>query len=247
MPLLLTSSVIAYDTGVKLKNTDDRIRLAMESVAEWLRIDPALTLVMCDGSNFDFSTLVSKYFPNAKIECLSFENNQDKVRKYGRGYGEGEIVRFAVDHSQLINQAGCFAKCTSKLWVSNYKAILDVWTGDLLLKGVFENVFLPFKKTQFSYIDTRFYMTSVSMYQQLFHQAHFRIDVDKHYGLENSFTDIFLESNLRHVLSPIAPKICGVGGGTGKYYKSTHQRQFKEVLRLILVKTDPEFKNLFIV
>lgn len=245
VPILLTSSVIAHDKGVALTNTDERIRLTLESVEQWLSIQPTSCLVLCDGSSFDFTEIVAKKFPFAKIECLHFENDQDLVEKNGRGYGEGEIIRYALTHSNLIAKAQCFAKCTSKLWVENYTQCLSVWNGNLLLKGVFLNAFSVFKQTEFAYIDTRFYITSCSTYKKFFENAHFQINKDTGYGLEECFHDIFLKNKINKSLFIIAPVICGVGGGTGKYYKNSIKRKLKEDLRLRLVKLNRKFFHFF--
>lgn len=245
-PILLTSSVIAYDTGVALSDTEERTRLALESVAQWLQINPNLSLVLCDGSSFDFGNLVAKHFPLANIECLCFENNQELVKKYGRGYGEGEIVRYALHHSKLIAMAGCFTKCTSKLWVKNYKQCLSNWNNTLLCKGVFLNVFSPFKKTQFSYIDTRFYITSIATYTEYFEDAHLGIDVHLGRSLEDRFFDIFAINHIQKALFSVAPIIEGVGGGIGFYYKNPLKRRIKESLRLQLVRRNKLFSELFV-
>jgi hypothetical protein len=246
VPILLTSSVIAHDTGVALKDTEARIHLALESVSHWLKIDPKLEIVLCDGSNHDFSSIVTEKFPSSQIECLSFENDQELVKKFGRGYGEGEIVRYALKHSKFINRAGCFAKCTSKLWVDNYAQCLKSWNGKLLYKGVFLNVFSLFKKTVFSYIDTRFYIISCSVYTKYFENAHLQIRADQGKSLEECFHEVFIQNNIYHSLFNVAPVINGVGGGTGKYYKNSNLRKIKEVLRINLVKQNSSFKHLFV-
>lgn len=245
IPILLTSSVIAHDTGVELKSQEDRIRLALESIAQWLRIDPELHLVLCDGSDFDFSYDVCNKFPRARIECLHFENNQSMVKQYGRGYGEGEIVRFALNNSAFIVDAGCFAKCTSKLWVENFAECMKDWNGDLLFKGVFLNVFSISRRTVFSYIDTRFYVVSVRNYNKYFSEAHLHIDAKSGYGLEDCFYAICIQSHLKKFIFKVPPIICGVGGGTGKYYKNTTLRNLKERLRLKLVRMNNQFTALF--
>lgn len=245
IPILLTSSVVAHDRSVALTDTEARIHLALESVQAWLKIAPANCLVLCDGSDFDFSDIVAAKFPHAEIECLHFENDQELVKKYGRGYGEGEIVRYALHHSQCISGAGCFAKCTSKLWVDNFDQCQALWNGRLLCKGVFSNVFSPFRKTDFSYLDTRFYIANTSIYQQYFEDAHLEIRKETGHGLEDCFLDIFKKHSITKSLFPIPPVICGVGGGTGVYYKNTHLRKLKERLRLWLVRFDRNFRQLF--
>jgi len=246
IPILLTSSAIAYDAGVTLKDTKERTRLTLESVREWLQMDPRPTIVLCDGSNFDFTALVAQNFPDATVECLHFENDQEQVRRNGRGYGEGEIVRYALNHSRLIAEAGCFAKCTAKLWVSNFQQCARQWNGRFLCKGVFLDAFSPFKKTRLAYIDTRFYMTSVDFYRDYFVDAHLRVSKQSQHGLEECFLETLLEKNIKKSLFTVMPVIAGVGGGTGTYYRNPFKRRIKEDLRLWLVRQQDAYQDLFV-
>jgi len=245
IPILLTSSVVAHDQGVKLKDTSDRIRLAIESVVQWMKLDPKLQIILCDGSGFDFSSIVKRDFPEAQIECLVFENDQEMVRQFGRGYGEGEIVRFALQNSFFIKKAGCFAKCSSKLWVHNYYDYIASWNGYLLCKGVFKNIFSLRSRAKLSYIDTRFYVASRDAYEKYFLNVHFNIDVQKGYGLEDCFFDAFKSHGIMHALSPVSPIINGVGGGTGMYYKNTKLRILKDKFKLNWVRHKSVFEHLF--
>jgi hypothetical protein len=246
LPILLTSSVIAHDKGVRLQNPHERQRLAMESVLRWRRTNPDIPLVLCDGSNFDFRPLVETLPNSAQIECLNFQNDVAAVQLHGRGYGEGEIVRHAIEHSSLIQSAGSFVKCTSKLWVENFEECVQQWNGELLLKGVFDNAFTPWKSTVLTYIDTRFYVASLSTYQRLFLHAHHAVRAQHGHSLEECFKDIFLQQQLKECLMSPPPIICGVGGGTGKYYKNTPLRKQKERLKYEIVKHNPLFSSWFI-
>lgn len=245
VPLLLTSSIIAHDVAVRLKDTEARLHHALESVEQWLRIDPQLPIVFCDGSSYDLTADVQKRFPTATIECLAFENDQARVKEFGRGYGEGEIVRYAIRNSKLIRHAGCFAKCTSKLWVENFHECMQHWNGNLLLSGVFLNAFSPGWATVFRNVDTRFYVVSLPVYERYFLDAHVTMDSRAGHGLEDSFHDIFLRENFKKSLLPTPPVICGVGGGTGVYYRNRLLRILKDRLRLHLVRRKRQFKDLF--
>lgn len=245
IPILLTSSIIVHDTGVKLKDEAARLRHAIESIEEWLRIDPRISIVVCDGSNYDMQPVLDEKFPQATIEFLSFQNNQHLVQLHGRGYGEGEIVRHAIEHSTLIRKAGCFAKCTSKLWVKNFNDCKRWWNGNFLCHGVFKNVFLPHRPTIFKYIDTRFYIASISFYQRFFLDAHQAIRTADGHGLEECFHSILQNQGLNHVLLPVPPIIEGVGGGTASYYRNSMKRIWKERLQIALLRSDSRFDNLF--
>jgi len=244
-PVLLTSSIIAHDQGVSLKDTNARLRHTVESVEHWLRLDPNLVIVLCDGSGFDIESVIKSRFLGANIEYLKFENDPALVVKFGRGYGEGEIIKYALKNSREILEAGCFAKCSAKLWVSNFYECMHWWNGDFLCKGVFLEAFSPIRKTKFHHIDTRFYVASKSFYELHLMDAHQKINVEAGYGLEECFRDVLMQSSIRGVLIPVPPLIQGVGGGTAKYYQNSTRRVLKERLRIALVRSRSEFLPLF--
>jgi hypothetical protein len=245
IPLLLTSSVIAHDPGVALSNTQTRKSLTLNSIFEWLRVDPSLEIVICDGSNYNFTPEIRLEFPNAKIECLHFENSQIEVEKYGRGFGEGEIIRFALAHSKIILEAQCFAKCSAKLWVKNFDDCKKQWNGYWVCKGVFENVLSLNKSPVFSYIDTRFYIVSVDFYKTHLLDAHLSINKKSGFGLEQSFKNVFLNQKIGHAMFRCYPYIEGVGGGTGKSYRNSIFRKIKEAIKGLRVRNTEAFRSMF--
>lgn len=243
-PILFTSCVIISDHSVALKAEDERVKLTIESIEHWLSISPELRLVICDGSNFDFSTIVREKFPHAQIECLHFQNNRDLVAVHGKGFGEGEITNYALQHSKFLGEADFFGKCTSKLWVENFLDCLAQWNGKFLCKGVFEQVF-SFRPTEFSYVDTRFYLADKSFYQAHLSKAYLNVGDQQGLSLEHCFMNVILENKFEHVLFNNPPVICGVGGGSGKYYKNNFKRRVKERFRAWLAKQQPSFRHFF--
>ncbi len=243
-PVLLTSCVIVSDHTVTLKDKEARIGLTLQSIDKWLAIAPDLRLVICDGSDYDFSGIVAERFPAANIECLYFRNDSGKVGIYGKGYGEGEIVNYAIAHSAYLAESDYFAKCTAKLWVENFLDCLAGWNGSCLLKGYFADVF-SFKRTRFDYIDTRFYLVSKSFYAQYFASAYLNVGDERGLSIEHCFRDAILENRLSGVLFNVPPVICGVGGGSGTYYKNNLKRKIKEAIRLRMVMSNPSYARLF--
>lgn len=243
-PILLTSCVIVADPSASLRDENARIGFTVESIEKWLAISPDVCLVICDGSNFDFSRIVHEKFPKANIECLFFENNKEMVRLYGKGYGEGEIVNYALVNSASIKKSDFFAKCTSKLWVENFFECLECWNGTFLCKGFFDHVF-SFKKTQFSYIDTRFYFANKSFYQKYLASTYLDVRGNQGHSIEHCFRDVILKEKFKNVLFDVQPVICGVGGGSGTYYKNNLRRKIKEAIRLSMLKRSKSFGFLF--
>lgn len=243
-PILLTSSVIAMDQSVQLKDEKLRIFHTLESIQNWINISPENKYVLCDGSGFDFSLLVLKNFPGAKIECIFFNNDPNLIRLYGKGYGEGEIIHYALEHSKTLRESQWFAKCTAKLWVDNFLECVEEWNGDFLCQAFFSNIF-SFKKSRLEYIDTRFYLANTNFYKKFFSRAHIGIGGVGGISIENKFLEISIEERLSGFLFKTAPIVCGVGGGSGKYYKDSKIRRLKERLRSWLISHNSKYETLF--
>lgn len=242
-PVLLTSCVYISDHAVKLTDPTDRINYTLESIEKWLTIVPGIRLVVCDSSGFDFSQAVKERFPHADIENIFFVADKNLVKYHGKGYGEGEIIKYALQNSNYLRQADFFAKCTAKLWVENFNECLDEWNGNFLCKATFTNVF-SIKKTRFNHVDTRFYLTNKDFYLKYFLTAHLDLGGATGIGIEDSFRDVILMNKMKGVIFNSPPIIGGVGGGTGKYYNTRFSKKIKEILRARLVKLNPSFRHL---
>ncbi len=243
-PILLTSSVEAIDSSVKLKDRYLRIKYSLESLREWVRISPNNKFVICDGSGFDFTPLVSEHFFGVDIECLSFYNDPYLIRLHGKGFGEGEIIRYALDNSTYLNGCEWFAKCTAKLWVDNFLECTKEWNGKFLCQAFFSNVF-SLKKSQLEYIDTRFYLVDRHFYETYFSRAHIAIQRCSGVSIEDRFLGIAIREHLSRFIFKNPPIVCGVGGGSGKYYKDSKIRRIKNRVRSWLISRNSKFKPLF--
>ena len=61
-----------------------------------------LPIVYVDNSNVDIKEYnVISNIVDDRLELLSFDGNHDK--KHGKGYGESEIIDYAIQHSNIIN------------------------------------------------------------------------------------------------------------------------------------------------
>ena len=245
IPILITSSITPHDTAVKLADPEQRLFHAIESISQWIRVAPASRFVLCDGSSFDFRPIVRELFPTTEIESLFFDNDPVKIRAYGRGYGEGEIVKFALKHSAYLREAEIFAKCSSKLWVENYADCLKEWRDNCLFSGVFKNVFSIRKLIEMVQVDTRFYIVNSDFYLKNFIDVHQHIGKAPGFGLEDSFFQKLQAIHPYNYLFSVQPVIRGVGGGTGKYYKDSWLRIVKEYLKLKIIKKTRIFRHLF--
>lgn len=230
-------TVLLADQGLRIYHT-------IESLRNWLKISPNSSYIICDGSNFNFSDLVREHFPEAKVECLYFKNQEDLIRLYGKGFGEGEIIKYALENSEFLRASTWFAKCTAKLWVENYLECLSEWNGNFLCKAFFSNIF-SFKNVKLEYIDTRFYLINKSFYQHNFFEAHIGVGGSSGISIEDRFLAIILSNEFKHFLFKSPPTVCGVGGGSGKYYKNSALRRIKEQLRCLIAANIPRYRHFF--
>lgn len=243
-PILLTSSVIAMDQSVHLKDEKLRIFHTLESIKKWLDISPHNKYVLCDGSGFDFSPLVLEQFPGANIECIFFDNNPALIKVHGKGFGEGEIIRYALAHSNTLQESQWFAKCTAKLWVDNFLECTKEWNRKFLCQAFFSNVF-SLKRSRFEYIDTRFYLVDTHFYEAYLSRAHMDIGGTSGVSIEDRFLEIATREGLSGFLFKTPPIVCGVGGGSGRYYKDSRVRRLKEKFRSWIILQNSKFKPLF--
>jgi hypothetical protein len=244
-PLLLTSSLIPADLSGNLNDPSMRMMHTIESISEWLKIDPHIQIVICDGSGFDFSETVKVNFPVANIECIFFNNDAEQIKRHGKGYGEGEIIRYAIEHSRLMKESEVFIKCTAKLWVANFNQCLLQWNKQFICGAYFANVF-SYKKTALQFIDTRFYITRKDFYLKHFSDVHVQLG-NCEQSIEDAFLNVIQNKNIKHILFRTPPVICGVGGGSGKYYKSGVIRVLKDRVRNWIARSTSQYNDLFCV
>jgi len=221
--LLLTSCIHVSAPIVELSDPTSRVELTLSSIQQWLKIAGDLNIVICDGSGYDFTKDVAEWFPQVKIECISFKNDVDAVKEFGKGYGEGEIIKYALEHSEYLKHSDYFVKCTSKLWVKNFPEILKRWNNLFQCQFALEKP-KTIRNAKPSSVDTRFYIINKSYYIDYFINAYKNVRDQDGYHLEYCFRDVILDNRLRasSILFPIPPLIEGVSGTTGKTFESVN-------------------------
>ena len=237
--LLISSAVTVTAPFTALIDSSLRISSTLHAIKKWLEYSRDMKIVICDGTGFDFSSLLQEYFPGANSECLYFHNDTNQVSTKGKGYGEGEIIEYALQHSTLLSTSDFFAKCTSKLWVANYHQCLQLWNGHILVNARFlmaptlDNVALES-------IDTRFYLINKNLYLSKFLHAHESVTDYEHHYLEHCFKDVITAHGIASCVFPISPIIHGISGTTGEDYQVTNslnQRIDEAIKRAIAIET----------
>jgi hypothetical protein len=244
-PILLTSSVFVSAPFTKLVNTDDRLQLTIKSIKMWLVVSHKIKIVICDGSGYDFNDIVSRDFPNACIECLSFENDRHLVSIYGKGYGEGEIIKYAIEHSLILKEEKSFAKCTAKLWLNNYFDYLKKWNGYLLCDCNFINL-KDLRNIRIDSVDTRFYIVDKEFYIDALMNAYKNVRDGDGYYLEHAYMDAVLDKKIKNFISTVPLNMSGVSGSSGLGGEVMFLQKIKKYIKIYFIKMMPKYKELFV-
>ena len=226
IPLLITSCVVSNAPLTVLSDSNKRLQSTMNALfmlSEYCREVP---IVICDGSGYDFSDereLLENIFQN--IEFLNFHNDSEGVKRFGKGYGEGQIVNFALANSEILKKYDAFAKCTSKLWLSNYFECIKVFSGRAaFLTAPF---FSPDK------VDTRFYIISKDFYLGKFSSIHTRVDDLNGRHLEHVFFEVIDNMPYRQVIGREIADIYGHSGSVGIHFKPSKIKNFIKKMKVM--------------
>ncbi len=218
----------------RLDGAEDRVRLTLMALEQWIEMPVDLQIVLCDGSGYDFSEVVAERFPHFRIECLSFKNSFEKVSAYGKGYGEGEIIKYALENSVFIGNCNHFIKITSKFWVKNFPEIIKHWNNQFQCEVCFEN-HKSIRHIRSLYIDTRFYIVNKDFYLRNLLNSYLDVRDYQGYYLEHSFRDTIVNKKLffSKILFPIQALVEGVSGSSGEKYSAVSLTKMQRVKRIV--------------
>lgn len=123
--ILMTSAIGSPPAFLKITNHEDRLHQTLCGLVRWIRDTSAKTIVFCDGTmpSFDFSKVLSFAEEHGKnLEVILFRES-DNYLKYGKGYAEGEVLEYALNHSKHLAEGGSFYKVTGRTFIANFDEI----------------------------------------------------------------------------------------------------------------------------
>lgn len=236
--LLITSSIKVHAEQVKLVNENERLSLTLEAIKKWQVSYPGIKIVLCDGSNYNFNSLLNQY-KSADIEFISFNNDYQKIIKQGKGYGEGEIISYALKKSKLLKDAEYFTKITGRLFIKNYKTILSNFQQDILFELNFKNKYSLINIEPY-YVSTRFYIVSKDFYIEHLRDLRKNVCESRSYCIEDAFKDTIVNKNLINIKYLITNQILleGKSGTDNTDYvhsESLLKNQFRNIRKWIIL------------
>ena len=147
------------------------------------------------------------------IEQISYHQNEDLVKLKGKGFGEGELIKFALENSMLLKTEDNFFKCTGKVYCRNFEVLLQ-----MIRENKLQNIFWRFLNEDGAlqrWADTRFFYTTKKFCEEYLIPAYFNVD-DRKTSAETCCFDM-LNQRLQ-MAKAIRPLLTGFCGGTNKPY-----------------------------
>ena len=142
MTILLTATVDPNGCSyVARSSVEDRMLDYLSSLRRWLN-ETDFDIVFVENSGFDLGFLKKEFADKSgRVEYISFDGNRYE-RSLGKGYGELEILRFAMSNSSKLSVVDRFVKSTGRYFfpeLSDFLSSIDVYDYDYV--GIYnENV-----------------------------------------------------------------------------------------------------------
>jgi len=233
--VLLITGCISPDSFVPvlaLKDPVERRRQYIKSIKYYIQNTFFKNIVYCDNSGAvadeELKFLADKYQKN--FEWLSFVGDSKKCIDCGKGYGEGEIVNYALEHSSIMSQCSFMIKITGRLKVTNLELLLRFAAMDKVQ-------FLPNKTMdRRHYINTRIYMMPIEVYRQCFKDAYLLVDDEKGVFMEHAFGICSDKNAIKYKKFIVCPRIVGGSGSTGRVYQTDLAEHIKNTLKMYLYR-----------
>jgi hypothetical protein len=214
LPTILITSAVAPPANMPmLRMTDRNMRAITTKAAIYFWAGQGLkNIVICDstGSN----VLTDDELSNIRkldiaIEQLAYQQDEVLAVQRGKGFAEGQLIRFAVENSSLLIRSGHFFKCTGKMFCRNFASIYD-----LIAKNNIGNMFWKLYEhvlVDRNLVDARFFYTSIVDFHRFVLPAYARASESQtiEYQLKLSLNSHLTKGASRR------PLLSGFSGGFG--------------------------------
>ena len=218
--LIVTSTVTVNSSLTVLVDPEIRLQQYISSILFYIKVKNLDSIIVCDNSGYDYSktssliALAEKH--SKKIEFLSFTSDQQNTMKYGKGYGEGEIMEFIVKNSLLYKKReNSFFKVTGRIIIPNIETVIRFTA---VRKNFFQRTVFNSLKSE-DKIDTRFYYIKKVEFEKHLITSYMNVNDNEGFYLEHAYFKSIIKEKIKYSLFYILPFIKGVSGSTGVDYE----------------------------
>lgn len=183
-------------------------------------------VVFVENTLYDFSDKFDYYIKNGRLEYITFQGNNYN-KKLGKGYGEGQIIKYAFESSKFLNEAQNIIKITGRLQLTNIESVMRG-----RVNTVFSNLAISdLEILSHSYI----FIAPKLFFKEYFIPEVEQIDDSTDYYFEKYLYDKIVEwvkDGHRHTFFKYPLKVVGNGGADGHaYYEVTRFENLRAIIR----------------
>lgn len=194
---------------LKITNCNERLKQYLDSVLFYINKSSYGIIIFCENSNYeyDYQWLEEEAIKNKKeFEWISFQGDTSLIEENGKGVGEGEILKYAIDRSKY--QFDYIEKVTGRLIVKN----IDQIENRIDYKNTYYNKDLYLFINEKA-MDTRLFFCKREVLEEQILNLYKKSD-DKNNNIEK-----LIANNINHIKClPRYPIFKGKSGGFGFEY-----------------------------
>lgn len=180
-------------------------------------------IVFCNNSGEDISSKIT--YPKGRVEFLSYYGN-DYDKQLGKGYGEFQIIEYALRHSQFLNNAHTIIKITGRLKVFGLASQIRLASICYWLDTPFILVANIAQKERFARSEC--IITSKSFYEKYF-LVNNKINDSQHYYFEHLLFDVAAASPYELKIFCLPLQVEGISGSTGTKYTQSKKSDIEQL------------------
>ena len=129
MVLLITGCIRASEKVQHhvIKDDNERLSQYVDSIRYYISDSIFQNIVFCDNSGCNTGESLTELAEEVgkRFEWLSFQGDVEKTIRFSKGYGEDEIIRYALQNSRLLQEAKSFVKVTGRIKISNCNSVFQ--------------------------------------------------------------------------------------------------------------------------
>lgn len=201
-----------------IRDEKERLEQYLQGLYLLIESEAFSKIIFAENSNFggDISEALqqSAREHQTDLEYLSFQGNVEQACLHGKGYGEGEIMKYVFQHSELLKNEPYFVKMTGRLQIDNIAQL----TSRFKKSGTYFNIPNPTRRDIY---DTRIYAMPVKQFEEYFENEYEHVMDRDGVFLEHVYTGILKEHKIYVSNFPRYPRIRGISGSGGLAYDYT--------------------------
>lgn len=220
MLIVITATIRPQKDMGNLAICDEKQRLVqyIEALYTLIKSRPNAKIVFCDNSGFGTSELGSiveeAIKNNVELEIISFQGSNQEILEHGKGFGEGEIIKYVLENSRLAKNEEYMVKITGRLIIDNITTLLNL----LDTNKVYFNIPNIHRKDIY---DTRMYAMPIGIFERFFIDEYRNVYDGQDYYIEKVYRDVLLTNKIVSQNFPKYPRIRGISGSIGIEYGYT--------------------------